>query len=162
MDPYVRQEIEDDTDRIEAILATDIFSPHNARHPLMRSAFIEILICLRDLMAKTNNLNLRIDFTDDVLISPDVKDVTDLIKFVRDALCHIDSKNHFVAPGIKATFNVAYGKTIMLTVDEFDIASDYDDDVCFFFGRHRIYLKRHIVRAFEEVKRKLLPFLKGI
>lgn len=162
MDPYVLQVIKDDIGRIETILATDIFSPRQARHPLMQSAFIEVMICVRDLMAKVNNLNLRINFTDDILIISEVKDVTDLIKFVRDALCHVDSKNHFVAPGIKATFNVAYGKTIMLTVDGFDIASDYDDDVCFFFGRHRIYLKRHIVRAFEEVKRKLLPFLKGI
>ena len=46
-----------------------------------------------------------------------------------------------------------------MKIGDFEQASKYQDDICFFFGSHGIYMRRHIVRAFEEAKAKLVPLL---
>jgi hypothetical protein len=35
-----------------------------------------------------------------------------------------------------------------------------DDDIIFCYGRHRLYFKGHILRAFKEAQDSLLPLLK--
>jgi hypothetical protein len=45
--------------------------------------------------------------------------------------------------------------------DRRSIGNDYDDDTAYAFGDQRIYLKRHILRAFEEAARQLLPLARG-
>jgi len=115
---------------------------------------------MRDLMYKAEKYASRIYFDDDVHETAQVTDVSDLIKFVRDALCHPDSDNHYIEAGnIKSTFNVAFGKVNVMKIGDFEQASKYQDDICFFFGSHGIYMRRHIVRAFEEAKAKLVPLL---
>lgn len=89
-----------------------------------------------------------------------MQDISDLIKFVRDALCHPDSDNHYIEAGnIKSTFNVAFSKVNIMKIGDFEQASKYEDDTCFFFASHGVYLRRHIVRAFEEAKTHLIPLL---
>lgn len=110
-------------------------------------------------MYKSDKFGLRINFVDDVKQTEKIKDVTDLIKYVRDALCHPDSENHYIETGIKATFNVAFGKVRLLKIGDFEQYSEYPDDICFFFGSQGIYLQRHVVRAFKEAKAHLLPLV---
>lgn len=160
IDLFAKGEIQESIRRIEELLASEIFLPQNSDSPLVRSAFIETLVCLRDLMYKTEKYAERINFDDDIVKTDKIKDVTDTIKYVRDALCHLDSDKHYVEKGnIRASYNVAYRKVRLLKLGDFEQASDYDDDVCFFFGSQKIYLKRHIIRAFEEARRRLLPLL---
>ncbi len=161
MDHWDRSDISDDMGRVEAILATGILSPDGSRQPLFRSAFVELMIALRDLMYKTEKYATRISFTDDVSLTPQVTDVTALIKYVRDALCHPDIDNHYIENGnIKATFNVCFGKgTLLKAGDKFEQSNPYADDTCFFFGSQRIFLQRHILRVYAEAKTKLLPLL---
>jgi hypothetical protein len=160
IDFFSKCEIEEDIGRIQNILRTEIFLPPNINHPLCKSAFIEILICLRDLMYKCEKYSSRINFTDDVIQTSKVSDVTDLIKYVRDALCHPDIPNHYIEKNnIKASYNVAYGKCNLMKIGDTEICSDYNDDICFFFGSQKIYFKRHILRAFEEAKDNLSKLL---
>lgn len=160
IDFFTKGDIESDIKTIEKLLETEIFLPNNISHPLCKSAFIEMLICLRDLMYKAERYSTRINFTDDVVQTEKVTDVTDLIKFVRDALCHPDIPNHYlIKDKIKATYNVAHGKCNLISIGDIIISSDYDDDICFFFGEEKIYFKRHILRAFNEAKKKLLPLV---
>ncbi|MGD0624254.1 MAG: hypothetical protein ABSB32_05985 [Thermodesulfobacteriota bacterium] len=113
-------------------------------------------------MYKTEKYAKRIDFIDDVNVTGEVKDVTALIKYVRDAMCHLDSDKHYIEPGnIKASFNVQFGKGTLLKLNEFEQSSPYEDDICFFFGSQRIFLKRHIMRAVEESRTLLPPLLHG-
>lgn len=161
MDFFDKKEIESDISRIDEILGSCIFNPENSRNVLLKSAFIEVMICLRDLMYKTQKYSSRVSFSDDVLIEGRVKDVTDLIEYIRNTICHIDSDNHFIEKdNFKFSFCVSYGKVNIMSIGELKLSSDYEDDLCFFFGKQKIYLKRHIVRAFEEGKEKLLPFVK--
>ena len=156
IDFFTKGEILSSIQNIEKIIGCGIFAPENMGHPLLRAAFIALLIDLRDLMYKTEKYAGRIMFSDDVRTNENVRDVSDLIKYVRDALCHLDSNAHYLEPGnIRATFNVAFGKATLIKIGDFEQSSEYSDDICFFFGSQRIYLKRHVVRAFDEAKTKL-------
>lgn len=163
IDFMTKCDIESSIERVAEIINTNIFAPiPYGRNPFTKSAFIELLICMRDLMYKVEKITSRISFTDDVVIIPGkVEDVTDLILFVRNAVCHPESTNHYldVEKKIKATFNIVYGKGNLMQLGDICISSDYEDDVCFFFGKQKIYLKRHILRVYEEAKQKLIPLL---
>ena len=155
-------EIEHSFSRVAELINTEIFSPSDLQNPFVKSAFIEVLICMRDLMYKVERYASRIDFTDDIVTIPGkVVDVTDLVLYVRNAVCHPESEYHYVdvSNKIKASYNIAYGKCNLLQMGDIIIGSDYEDDVCFFFGKQKIYLKRHIIRALKEAKQKLLPLL---
>lgn len=153
--------------RIEEILATNIFvAPY---HPLLQSAFIELLIRLNDLMQKANSLGARISFTDDVAIYPGVRDITDAVRECRAAVCHMYVNSTFITQdGLPArrgktagcselSFAIVRGQIVLLQTPRYTITSDYQDDICFFYGAHKLYLKRHIVRALEEAKAILMP-----
>lgn len=161
IDFFTAGDIAQDIHRIETIYATKIFAPSNKEHPLIKSAFIEVMVCLRDLMAKTKDYGTRITFTEDMVVTSKIKDITELVTFVRNALCHIESANNFAIPDqIKASFDIVYGKGTDKRADGIELVSEYTDDTCFFFGLHKIYLRRHILRAFEETKKQLEPLLK--
>ena len=162
MDFFDQSDIESSIRRTDELLSCGVFQPANSQHVLFRAAFIELLIGLRDLMFKTEKFASRISFEDDVRQTEQVRDVSHLIKFVRDALCHPDSDNHYIEVGnMKATFNVAFGRASLLKVGDFEQSSKYEDDICFFFGSQGIYLKRHVIRAFDEAKIKLIPLLRA-
>jgi hypothetical protein len=148
-------EVWESIERIEKLLATNIFAKENSDNPFVNAALLEVLVCLRDLMAKTERLATRVDFTDDIVITDKVKDVSDCVKLIRDTLCHLDSNNTEVQRCGYRTRGITYGKTEPFFVAYGLVSSDYEDDVCFGFGVHRLYLKRHIIRALEEAKQKL-------
>jgi hypothetical protein len=137
-------------------LTLGFFAPQNWRHPFVRSAFTELLIQLRDLMAKSEKFTSRINFDEDVVRTKKIKDVTDLVRVVRDAVCHPESNFHFLEPkNIYATFTIEYGKGRAMTINGVTLGSDYEDDVAFWFGQYRIYLHRHIERALNDAHEKL-------
>jgi hypothetical protein len=165
MDFKIKSEIMADISKIDTIIKTGIFNRENSKHPLRESAFIDLIIKLRDLLYKSEKLGKRIDFNDDIVILKNstgkevVKDITDAIKYVRGAACHIDSLNHNLNKNIVFTFNSVYGKVNLLSMPETTLTSDYDDDICFFYGEQKLYLNRHIIRAYEEAKKFLQPLM---
>jgi len=150
-------------DRISEILENQIFDKKNWKNPLVQSAFIELVIRLRDLLYKCDNSGNRIKFTDDIVVlngKEIVRDITDAISYVRNATCHIESDRYLLDGKTVFYFNVAYGKGKIANISGKELISDYEDDVCFFFGDQKLYLNRHIVRALSEVKevlKKLYP-----
>ena len=157
---FERAEIEDCFHRIDALLACGIFEEGDS-NPLFKSAFIDVVINLRNLMHKTEDFaDKRIDFTDDVNVQGKVTDVSSLIRYVRDAMCEPESPHHFLEPGNPTlSFAVVSGKDPGRSINDPVLSNPYEDDVCFFLGSHRILLKRHIVRALEESRRALAPLL---
>jgi len=147
--------------RIETILSSDIFQPQNDQHPLRESAFVELMICLRELMKKAEDHAHRISFTDDINIIKGTKDVTDTIRHIRDCLCHLDSKKRLTDESRNISIiGTVYGKGYFAKIDDLELKSDYDDDLCFFYGLHKLYLKRHIFRAFLEASQLVKPLLR--
>jgi len=155
-DFHTKADIDNDFRRLDEILNSNIFSTANARNPLFQSAFLETLVRTRDLMRKAEVLVSRISFDDDVIKTEQVKDVTDLITYVRDAMCHPESDKHFLEPrNIKFAFCVSFGKGTLAKIGDLEIKSEHADDTAFFFGPQRIYLKRHIIRCIGEARTKL-------
>lgn len=154
----IKSQILDDINTIEALISSDFF---NITNPYVQNAcFTKLMICLRDLIYKNNKLSNPIDFCDDVIIEPDVKNVSQLIKFIRDALCHQDSENHLFGHNIYLSYSVFFGKIPnAMNIEGKIIGSDYEDDICIIFGTQKIYYKRHIIRAFNECKKNLTPIL---
>jgi len=162
MPETTKWEIELDIDRVETILNTGIFAkPESMQHPLFDSALTELVIRVWDLLAKATFYANRVAFTDDVIIKGVVMDVTALIKFARDAVCHVvDSwKSNNDALKSRVFFNAIFGKGCVVEINEESIESPYEDDVAFFFGQQRLYLRRHIVRAYNEAVAQLRPLL---
>lgn len=152
-------EIRECIKRIETLFDTGIFHRRNMGNPFVRSAFIETIVCLRDLLYKAERHATRVSFKDDVIETDKVKDVTDLVVYVRNAVCHINSDNHYVVPGrVRVTFNIVYGQGD-IAVDGEILRCEYPDDVCFGIGKQRVYLRRHIARALREAKEQLIPLI---
>jgi hypothetical protein len=159
LDISVRQDCQGDILRIQELLACGVFN-RSADNPLRQSAFIELVICLRDLLHKADKYSKRIDFTEDILQNEYVKDVTDAVTAIRNACCHIDSFNrNFDDFGNRGAYIVLFGRGRLVTFGDLQVRNDYDDDVAFYYGKNRLYLKRHIIRAFHEAVQSLSPFL---
>ncbi len=160
MDITDQQDCESNIRRIDELLRSGIFEPANSGHLLQQSAFIELMICLRDLMAKVEKYGKKISFQDDVLENEYVHNVSDAIRAIRDACCHIDSfKRHFDENKNRGSFMVAYGKCNLAKIGDLELKSEYEDDAAVFYGKNRLYFRRHIIRAFEEAKTQLQPLL---
>lgn len=160
VDPQDAQDIESDLFRIDALLSTGIFRPECSGHPLLASAFTELVIVLRDLLHKCERYARRIDFTDDVIQNDYVRDVTDAVTAARDACCHVDSfKRTFDDRGNRGSFIVMYGKGTAVAIGDLNLGSDYEDDTAVWFGTNRLYLGRHVIRAVEEAATLLKPLI---
>jgi len=160
MDFYTKSDVDISFGRIKILLESGIFEPKNSQNPLVCSALTELLILVRDLMAKAKIFANPIEFVDDVNVTNEVKHVSGAIKFVRDAICHVDSekRNHEECRA-RLSYNIAYGKCNLMKIGDVEIKSDYADDICFFFGSQKLYLRRHIIRAYEEAKEQLQPLM---
>src|SRR3989344_3712738 len=138
-DFFIKSQIENDFRRVTDLINTGIFSLSVLRG-FQEAVFIEIMIKLHDLLQKLSLLHERVSF-----------------------VCHIDSGEHILKDSqqIKFTFNIAYGKVNVMTVGKKKLTSDYQDDICFFFGDNKIYLKRHIVRCIQESRKKIQELYGG-
>jgi len=161
MDQDMKTEITVGLKRLDELLESRILWELPAKYNFRKSVFIEVLIHLKDLLIKASNLDKRITFTDDIV--PDrvlrITDVTDLISNFRDASCHSDSYRR-KAGGATLFFNEMRGKAGLAKINDVEIKNPYDDEIAFNMGQNVLLLKRHIERAYTEVKAVLEPLLK--
>lgn len=152
-DYFIKTQIESDLSRLIILVNTGVFNAEVLR-VFQESVFTEIIIKLNDLLQKLRTLGKRLDFKEDV---EKANDITDLISNIRNAVCHMDSDEHMLDTEgkIKFSFNIAYGKGNLLSLGARELTADYKDDICFFFGENKVYLKRHIIRCIEETKQEV-------
>lgn len=156
-------------------LAVDVFSARAAVNKLIKfvtpdteqeilwAAVTRIVILVRDLVAKSETYAKPITFADDVIVNGRVKDAATLITFMRDAVCHIESPLHMAAENVYSSSNVLFGKRKLANVEEiWNIGCDYEDDVAIIIGTQRMYIKRHLLRAFREASDNLDKFFKEL
>ncbi len=144
-------EISNSKRTIESIIKSELLENIKTDTLIFNSILINLLILTRDITYKSFKLGNEISFTDDVIITNKITNVSMLIKYARDAACHIDSDNHIsIETGAKFSFNICFGKGNLANINGVEFRSDYDDDVCIFIGDQKIYLKRHIYRAATE------------
>ncbi len=147
-----------DIDRVEALLKTGIFSSKRADDPLHQAAFTEIMIHLRDLLVKAETYGVRVIFTEYLDLGPDQTDVTDVICAVRDCCCQTDTDDHRLS-GDHASYDCIVGIGTLTKDDGVELESEYQDDIAYFYGGHRLYLRRNMLKSFERVKYILAPLI---
>ena len=128
--------------RIEQLLQALVAYKIVAQHALFFSVITELLIHLRDLcsLASKPPVNIKLTWTDDITPCKSYSDITELIAFFRDGFCHSNAY-HAALPGNKYSLQRAIIPR-----------KPYSDDTAIFLGENRIFLFRHIGRAFEELR----------
>ena len=153
-DFFIKTQMESDLLRLIILVNTGVFNAEDLR-VFQESVFTEIMVKLNDdLLQKLKTLGKRLDFKEDV---GNASDITDLISNIRNAVCHMDSDEHMLETEgkIKFSFNIVHGKGNLLSIGDRKLIADYEDDICFFFGENKVYLKRHIIRCIEEAKQEI-------
>lgn len=136
------------------LFSSGIFSSAGISGSLFEPAVVMLLINMNDLLAKSNNDKMRVAFVDDIEITDKIKDVTDLIRECRNAACHIGSPEHLFDGIGKFTFNVVPGLVPKaFKINGIRLGCDFADDIAVFYGEKRLYLRRHLLRAFEAVEK---------
>ena len=154
-DFFVKTDISSNIRNSENLLKTGVFSAGVLR-PFQESVFISIILKFDDTLQKFNIFDKRINFTDDINITAEVEDITDLVNKIRNAVCHINSPENLLDKTTKTkfVFSTIIGKGTAISIDGKPLAtSEYEDDIAFYYGEYRIYLRRHIFRLIEESKK---------
>jgi hypothetical protein len=160
LDQRTSSAVESNISRVRTLLACGIFDPQGARNPLYLSALTKLTIRVNDLVGKAAAAGCPVNFDNDVIKQGDVKDVSSLISFIRNAVCHISSGTHKLDDlNAWLSFCSQVGKGCFAEINGRRFECLYEDDTAFFFGEQRIYLKRHLVRAFEQARASLEPLL---
>ena len=131
-------DIQSSVSRCADLFNCGVFNPSSSAGVLFESAVTLLLVHLNDLLQKAKLDGQRIDFADDMEVTEAMVDVTDLVRACRNAACHVTSGEHKIDSG-KFTFCVTSGY------------GPNADDIAIYYGRNRIYLKRHLLRSFELV-----------
>lgn len=142
-------------EQFEKLVATGILSSNGISSPWFDPVITKLLILLSDLLKAADRIGKRCTFDDDILVideamSSKINDVTDLIIRCRAASCHITSGNQLFETN-KLQMCVAVGKCQLMSINGKVLGSDYEDDIAIIWGPMRLYLKRHLMRAYEYV-----------
>jgi len=144
-------DIHSSINRCETIFNSGVLNSAGTANVLFESAITHLLININDLLQKARVDGKRIGFTDDVNLPEGSSDVTDLVKICRNAACHVSSGEH-MSDTNKFSFCVMAGlNPSAFTVNDVTMGCDYADDFAIYYGTTRIYVKRHMLRAFEQV-----------
>ena len=148
--------LEDMLKEVEELLEVRVFATP-LLVPLREPVFVALVIKLNEVLQILDKRGRRVNFTEDVSLADDVKDVTDLISKVRNAVCHASSELNFVRDKNPLFFNFRYAeiKGEIRFTEEFAITNQYQDDLLILYGGYPIYFTRNLVRAFEEAKQNL-------
>ncbi|MBK8035141.1 MAG: hypothetical protein IPK17_37685 [Chloroflexi bacterium] len=126
------------------ILDTEIFAQENMSHPLVLSAFTELIICLNDLLQKCRKADVPVRFDVDVDPTADLDSITNLVNRIRNAVCHITNETHQVENSeMIFSFNVIYGEGALAQFGAYVFRSDYADDICFFWHKSHLSEASH-------------------
>lgn len=150
MDWFRQHEIAEAARACQSIFDSGILSSDGARTPYFQPSVVYLLINLNDLLQKAAANSTRIAFSDHIEAVTGVNDVTTLVNKCRNAACHIGSKEAHLDAG-RFRFNVVFGHfPNAMVINGVHYGSDFADDIALFYGQHRLYFRRHALRAFEE------------
>jgi hypothetical protein len=136
-----------------ALFNSGIFNAGATAGVVFEASVTLLLIHLNDLLQKAKIDGKRVSFTDDVTVSDAIRDVTDVVRACRNAACHVTSGEHKIDAG-KFTFCTAAGyNPTAFTIKGVEMGCGYHDDIAVYYGPTRVYLRRHLLRSFEEIAR---------
>lgn len=112
---------------------------------------VHLLINLHDVMRILDRAGHRLSWTEDL---PNNIDVTNQVKIVRDAMCHIGSGRRDVDEFKNSlSFGFAIGKCVLAKIHDHILENPYEDDQALFMGHNRLLVRRHLHRSVSEAVR---------
>lgn len=139
---------------LEDLGAWDGFAGHP--HTIATALNILLLVRVSDLLELCADKGIRVTFTDDVQLSEHVGNVSQLIKWFRNAWTHTDSPRHrFGEGGLRLSTGIQRGRGVVVSFNGQTVGSDYADDVALIAGARHLYLRRHVKRAVGELAEAL-------
>ncbi|WP_454825348.1 hypothetical protein [Paraburkholderia xenovorans] len=137
------------------LFACGVFSDGGAGSPMFEPAVVFLLINLNDLLQKADDSGHRVTFNDYIGASAGINDVTTLVNKCRNAACHIGSSESNIDTNV-FKFTVVVGEVPnAMRIGEHIYGCDFADDIAIFYGKNRLYLRRHAQRALDEVVENL-------
>ncbi len=113
----------------------------------------QLFIWLYDLAQIAEDHGQRIDFADDIAPQSRAKNITELLRKVRGAFCHMRGPDRQIG-GMKSG-SVMAGQVGMM-VNGVRVANPYDDDSALVIGVHVLLINRHILRFISEAQTLLM------
>jgi len=147
---FIKSQISSNIQNVINLINTGVFVADIVK-VFREPVFISIILKLDDLLQKFDKLNCRIDFIEDISVKD--LDITDLVNKIRNTAFHLSSPENMLdkKSQIKFVFNMINDKAPnAISIDGVSYGADYEDDIAFFYGEYRIYLKRHIIRLLQE------------
>jgi len=132
--------------------------------PIYRALIMETILLTNDVLKRADLLGKRVSFTDQVIPrkAPAINDVTDLVREVRNAICHTNSHLHEVGKfGNVVTAMFIWGKGNTILGDGIIHSSDFDNDMAICFGELKLYLSRHLITAYNQSAIALLDWVRN-
>jgi hypothetical protein len=130
--------------------------PANIESPFYKSVFMECIIELHFLLTRDvfKEIISEINFDDDIPTGNKKKngynDIITFIAFFRHAVCHMeDQRKKINKEGQYISYTFQAG--IKDTDEGYEHLCKYTDDIAAVFGKHYIYIKRHLVRIYKEL-----------
>jgi hypothetical protein len=107
-----------------------------------------LLVNLNDLLQAAKSAGHPLTFSEHIEPDAEVSDISELITRCRNAACHVWGRSgqsfhafrFYRVVGYCARANVFDGKTL---------GCEFHDDIAIYYGKCRMYLKRHAARALE-------------
>lgn len=144
--------------KCQELFNSGVFSSGGISNPLFEPAVVFLIINLNDLLGKSKADGMRISIVDHVDQTESIKDVTDLVRECRNSAVHISSGEHLFESIGKFTFNVVAGLSpSAFSLNGITLGGDFADDIAIYYGEKRIYLRRHLLSAFEAVSKNYPP-----
>lgn len=110
------------------------------------AAFTLLLINFSDLLQRISKSDARVSFDDE---TAPCKDITELMLRMRNAACHSSSEKE-LDPRTTITFGIMHPHTSQTFGGMGVMGNPHSDDLAFYIGKYRVYLNRHLVRAYNE------------
>ncbi len=144
-------DVQSSISRCADIFNCGVLNSGNSAGVVFESAVTLLLINLSDLLQKAKADGNRVSFSDDMEVTEAIPDVTELVRTCRNAACHVSSGEHKIDFG-KFTFCVAsgYGPSAYV-INGHTMGCDFADDIAVYYGKNRVYLRRHLLRSFQQV-----------
>lgn len=110
-----------------------------------------LLINLHDLLQAARSLGKPVLFSDHIDLQEDASNITELVAKCRNAACHVWIKPASAQASVYRFCRVVGYRPDAGELDGKPLGCDYEDDVAVYYGRYRLYLKRHVRRAIDEL-----------
>lgn len=105
-----------------------------------------LLVNLHDLLQRAKAAGQPVTFTDHIEPDAEVDNVSELVAKSRNAACHVWGRSNASSNAFR--FNRVAGYCRHATVfDGKTLGCEFHDDVAIYYGKCRLYLNRHAVRA---------------